>query len=80
QEAMPWAFCGFTAIASLTLFFSFQRKLFVRFFVPRDEWKEALRSLPRDPEFGRGMRIVAVLQFAVALVFGLVSLWLTLVE
>ncbi len=70
------ACCGFTVIAALTFFFSFQRKLFFRVFIPREAWREAARSLPKDPDFGRGFRIIAALQFVVAMIIGAVGLWL----
>jgi hypothetical protein len=77
-EAMPMAFVGFSLVASLTWFFSNRPRLFVRVFVPRDELRGAVRGILRDPNFGRGMRFIALLQFAVAAVFGLVALWLWL--
>ena len=77
-EAMPIAFIGFSSIAGLTWFFSFRPRLFVRVFVPREELRGAIRGMLRDPNFGRGMRIIALLQFGVAAVFGVIGLWLGL--
>ena len=72
------AFVGFSLIAVLTWFFSYRPRLFVRVFVPRDELRGAVRGILREPNFGRGMRVIALLQFGVATVFGLVGLWLWL--
>ena len=75
-EAMPIAFLGFSSIAALGWFFSYRPRLFVRVFVPRHELREAIRCILREPDFGRGMRAMALLQFSVAAVFGLLGLWL----
>lgn len=75
-EAMPTAFIGFSSIAALTWFFSYRPRLFIRVFVPRDDLRGAIRGILHDPNFGRGMRIMALLQFSVAAVFGVVGLWL----
>lgn len=77
-EAMPLAFASFSAIAGLSWFFSYRPRLFVRVFVPREELRTAVRGILRDPNFGRGMRTIALLQFGVAAVFGLVGMWLWL--
>ncbi len=76
-EAMPIAFIGFSSIAALTWFFSCRPRLFIRVFVPRYELRGAARGILRDPNFGRGLRVMALLQFAVATVFGLIGLWLS---
>jgi hypothetical protein len=75
-EAMPIAFFGFSFIAALTWVFSYRPRLFIRVFVPREELREAIRGILRDPNFGRGMRFMALLQFSVAVIFGLIGLWL----
>ena len=72
------AFCGFSAVATSTLFFSYHRKLFIRVFVPREECREAIRTLPKNPDFRRGMHVIAVLQYSVAALFGILKLWLAL--
>ena len=72
---MPMGFFGCAAIASLTWFFSSRPRLFVRVFVPRDELFEAGRRILRCGDFRRGMRLMALIQFSVACVFGLVWLW-----
>jgi hypothetical protein len=77
-EAMPTAFIGFSSIAALTWFFSYRPRLFVRMFVPRDELRGAIRGILRDPNFGRGMRVIALLQFSVAAVIGIIGLCLWL--
>lgn len=76
-EAMI-AFIGFSFIAALTWFFSYRPRLFVRVLVPRDELRGAIRSILRSPNFGRGMRFIALLQFGMAAVFGVIGLWLWL--
>jgi hypothetical protein len=76
-EAMPVAFLGFSSIAALTWFFSSRPRLYLRVFVPRDEWIGVARWALRD-EFRSGMRLMAGLQFGVACVFGSVGLWLRL--
>jgi hypothetical protein len=75
-EAMPLAFIGFSSIAAITWFFSYQPRLFVRVFVPRDEFRGAIHAFIRDPSFGRNMRMMSLLQFGVASVFGLIGLCL----
>ena len=77
-QVMPMTFAGFSFIAALTWFFSYRPRLFVRAFVPKDEFRGAARCILRDPNFGRGMRVIALLQFSMATVFGLVELWLLL--
>jgi len=69
------AFVGFSFIAALTLFFSFRPRLYIRVFVPRDDLRYAVRAFLRDPNFGRDMRVMALLQFSVAIAFGLFGLW-----
>ena len=76
-EAMPVAFFGFSSIAALTWFLSLRPRLYLRVFVPRDEWLAVARDI-RHEEFTRGMRQMAGLQFGVACVFGLVGLCLRL--
>ncbi len=71
------AFIGFSLIAALTWFFSYRPRQFVRAFVPRDELRGAIRNILREPNFGRGMRFIALLQFGVGTIFGLVGLWLS---
>ena len=76
-EAMPFAFFGFSSVAAMTWFFSSRPRLFLRVFVPRDEWLEVARWAFRD-DFRRRMQLMAGLQFGVACLFGLVGLWLRL--
>ncbi len=56
----------FLAIPCGTWFFSYHPRLFIRVFVPREEWREAVRSILREPTYGRGTRWMAVLQFILA--------------
>lgn len=66
---------GFYGIAGLTWFFSSRPRLFIRVFVPADRLREAAPGILRDPQFGRGMRSMAVLQAAVATAFGVTTIW-----
>jgi hypothetical protein len=75
-ETMPIAFIGFSAIAGLSWFFSYRPRLFVRVFLPQDELWGAGRRILRDPNFGRSTRAIALLQFIVATIFGVIGLWL----
>jgi len=54
-EAEEWKRNWENARAALTWFFSYRPRLFVRVFVPRDDLRGAIRSIRRDPNFGRGM-------------------------
>lgn len=76
-EAVPVAFLGFSSIAALTCSVSSRPRLYLRVFVPRDEWIGAARWALRE-DFRRGMRPMAALQFGVVCVFGLVGLRLRL--
>lgn len=78
-----WFSVGMACIAGLTWFFSDRPRLFVRTFVPKGELREAkgelreaLRQILRNPNFGRSMRAIAVLQLGVSALIGLVGLWL----
>jgi len=75
-EAMPIALIAFASVAAMTWFFSYRPRLFVRMFVSRDELRGAIRGILRAPNFGRNMRIMALLQFGVAVVFAATGLWL----
>ena len=68
---LVFAAAGFAAIASATLFFSSRRRLFLQVFASPDraEMRRALREIPAEPDFERSLRLVAVLQFAVAACF-----------
>ena len=74
-QAMPFAFIGFSMIAMMTWFFSSRPRLFIKTFVPKEEYRHAVRSFLRNPDFGKGMRSMACLQFAVAVLFGIVAIW-----
>jgi hypothetical protein len=75
-EAMPVGFIAFASIAAGTWFFSYRRRLFLRIFATKEDLRAVMRNLPRDPQFGQSMRAMALLQFAIAAIFGLVALWL----
>jgi hypothetical protein len=68
-------FVGFATIAGLTYFFSSRRRLFIRVFVPRDEWKDALRGFSQREDFRSEMRQMASLQFCFAIAVSIVA-WL----
>lgn len=72
---LTWAAICFFAISGVTWFFSSRPRLFVRIFVPADELREAARGILRDPNFGHGMRTMAMLQAAVAMMVGLAACW-----
>jgi hypothetical protein len=69
---------AFVLIACATWFFSYRPRLFIRVFVPREDWRGVIRSILRDPNYGRGMRWMAALQFAAAVLILAVTLvvWL----
>jgi hypothetical protein len=77
-EDMSIAFVSFSFIAGLSWFFSYRPRLFIRVFVPRDELRGAIRGILKDPNFGNGIRVMALLQSIVAAVFGLIAFWLWL--
>jgi hypothetical protein len=66
---------GGSLIAGLSWFFSSRPRLYIRVFVPRDEWRDAARAFVRDPGWGRAMRQMALFQLAFAGLFGIVGLW-----
>lgn len=68
------AWVGCSLVAGMTLFFSFHPKLFIRVFVPRDEWKEMVRVWLRGPDTARAMRQCAAMQFALGQLFGAVAI------
>jgi hypothetical protein len=78
-KAMLIAWIGFSAIALLTWFFSSRPRLFIRVFVPREEYRVAVPAILRDRGFQRDMRQMSLLQFGVGGILGLVGLWLTFV-
>jgi hypothetical protein len=61
---------SFSVIASLTWYFAPRPRLFVRAFVPKDEWRDAICNGVLDPQFSEGMQIMAKLQFVAALWVG----------
>ena len=72
-SAMLFASFGFTAVAMLTWFFSTRRRLFIRVFAPADNLREVVRELRKSPDFTKGLRMMAILQFIVAGCFGSLS-------
>ena len=79
-ESMPLACVGFSAIAGLTLFFSYHPRLFVRVFVPRENSREAARTFLRNPNFGRSLRVISLIEFGAAAMFGAAAAWMWLVD
>ncbi len=75
-EPLVFAFVGFSAIASTTWFFSLRPRLFIKVFVSREDYRNAIRSFVRDPNFCKGMRIMAGLQFFVGALMGMAAIWL----
>ena len=69
---------SFYLIGCLTWFFSTRRKTFVRTFVPSEEQHEVYRSLLRNEEFTRNMRLLAKLQMLVGIlaVFAVFVVWI----
>lgn len=67
---------GGSLISGMTWFFSSRPRLFIWVFVPRDEWRGAIQLMVRDRGFGLAMQKMALLQFSVAVVLGLIGLWL----
>jgi hypothetical protein len=76
SESLLVFWIGGSCIAGLTWFFSSRPRLFVRVFVPREDWREAIRFMVRDPNFGRNMKQMSLIQFVFVGLFGIVGLWL----
>ena len=74
-QEMSFAFVGFTMVATGTWFFSSRPRLFIKTFVPKDQYRDVIRSILRNQDFGRGMRLIACLQFAMAAAFGFAAIW-----
>ena len=75
-QSLVFAFVGFTVIAIMSWFFSFRPRLFIKVFVPREEYRHAIRSMIRDPNFCKGMRLMAGLQFFVGALMGMSAIWI----
>ncbi len=75
-EPLAFAFVGFSTIASATWFFSLRPRLFIKVFVPREEYRDAIRSFVRDPDFCKSMRMMAGLQFVVGALMGMTAIWI----
>lgn len=78
KEALLVSWLGGSAIAGLTWFFSFRPRLYLRLFIPREDWQAAVVAVLRDPGWPRGMRRMAAVQLGFAGCFGLAALWLYL--
>ena len=75
-ESLVFAFVGFSAIAITTWFFSLRPRLFIKVFVPREEYRDAIRSFIRNPDFCKSMRFIAGLQFLVGALMGMTAIWI----
>jgi hypothetical protein len=77
-RTLLFADAGFGLVAATTWFFSSRPRLFIRCFVPADEFRAFARSILRNENYQRGMRFIAVLQRAVAGVLTIATLvaWL----
>jgi hypothetical protein len=60
----------FSTVASLSWYFAPRPRHFVQVFVPKVEWRAAIRRCVHDPLFESSMRMMSKLQFAVALWVG----------
>jgi hypothetical protein len=61
---------AFALVASLTWIFAPHPRLFVRAFAPRDKWREATQKCVRNRTFEPSMRMMAKIQYIVALWVG----------
>ena len=75
-QSLVFAFVGFTVIAIMSWFFSFRPRLFIKVFVPREEYRHAIRSVVRNPDFCKSMRLIAGLQFLVGAMMGMTAIWI----
>lgn len=75
RPALIYTTICFLAVAGLTWFFSSRPRLFIRLFVPADELRRAVRGILRDSQFTQGMRVIALLQVAVATAIGVAAVW-----
>lgn len=62
----------FASVALLSRYFSSRPRLFVRVFVPKEDYRTAIRGCLRDPTFTSSMRWMSNLQLIVALWVGAV--------
>lgn len=63
QALVVWL--GFSAIASLTWFFSSRPRLLIRVSFPKSGYREAVRTILREPRFCVTMRMMSLFQFGV---------------
>ena len=66
---------GFSLLGCLAIFFSLNRELFLRVFIPFDELRDAIPELNDEQKFRRGVGWTGILQLIVGLGFGLRHLW-----
>jgi hypothetical protein len=69
MKALP--FLGFYFIAALTWFFSTRPRLFIRVFVPSDQFFPVARTILRNDRWCFGLRLMSGLQFLVAVILTL---------
>ena len=69
------AFIGFSAIGVGSWLFSSRPRLIVKTFVPKEDYRYAVRTILGNPEFTKEMRVIACLQIGTGCVFGIFDLW-----
>jgi hypothetical protein len=65
-DAVATIFVGWAAgllVSWMTWYFSSRPRSFVRVFVPRAEWRQAISVIVRDPNWSSVMRKMALFQF-----------------
>jgi hypothetical protein len=80
SDAMFWfgVSGGCLILSTVSGYCSVRPRSYVRFFVPRDEWRGAVQSFIRDPKFRHDMRFFSHIQLGLVLFFSSVGLWLWL--
>jgi hypothetical protein len=66
--------CAVALIGGVLWFFSNRPRTCVRFFVPREHLREAIRAIHRDRNWGRGMRWFSAALLLLAVLMVLASL------
>ena len=65
---------GFSLLGAVTLYFSRNRELFIRIFIPFDELRDSIPELQDDAKFRRGIGWTGILQLVVGIAFGIAAL------
>ena len=71
---------GFSLLGCLAIFFSLNRELFLRVFIPFDELRDAIPELNDEQKFRRGVGWTGILQLIVGLGFGIAAFVVWLLE